>query len=393
MIQSGIEVLKKDPPSSLKDKKIGLLCNQASIDSSYNYSWQIINSLYKNSLKAIFSPQHGFFAQKQDNMKENSDIMLDELKIPVYSLYSNTRMPEKKQLSNIDCLVVDIQDVGCRVYTFIWTIYLCMKACNEFGKSMVILDRPNPINGEQIEGTMLDTRYESFVGMLPIPMRHGMTVGELALYFKFLTKLDNLDLKIIKMQGWKRNMYFDDTGLPWVFPSPNMPNLNAAIVYPGQVIFEGANISEGRGTTLPFELFGAPFIDCNFISGEIEKIPELSEIILRRQDFEPTFNKFHGELCRGFQIHVTDRKKYNSYLTSLYLLYLIKKFHPQDFSWKQPPYEYEFNKLPIEIIFADKTLFEMMDGRQDIDFYSLSAYLNRDVAEFKEIRENYLLYQ
>lgn len=392
MIQSGIEVLKKDPPPYLKDKKIGLLCNQASIDSSYNYSWQIINSLYTSSLKAIFSPQHGFFAQKQDNMKENSDIMLDELKIPVYSLYSNTRMPEKKQLDNIDCLVVDIQDVGCRVYTFIWTIYLCMKACNELGKSMVMLDRPNPINGEQIEGTILDTQYASFVGMLPIPMRHGMTVGELALYFKFLTKLDNLDLKIIKMQGWKRNMYFDDTGLPWVFPSPNMPNLNTAIVYPGQVIFEGANISEGRGTTLPFELFGAPFIDCNLISGEIEKIPELSGIILRRQDFEPTFNKFHGELCSGFQIHVTDRNKYNSFLTSLYLLHLIKKFHSQDFSWKQPPYEYEFNKLPIEIILADKGLFEMMDSSQEIDFYSLSAYLNRDVAEFEEKRKKYLLY-
>jgi len=392
MILTGIEDLKKDHPPYLKNKKIGLLCNQASIDSDYNYSWQILASNYKNSLKAIFSPQHGFFAQKQDNMKESSNDSLDELKIPVYSLYSSTRAPLKEQLDDIDCLVVDIQDVGCRVYTFIWTIYLCMKACNEFGKSILILDRPNPINGEQIEGTILDTAYESFVGMLPIPMRHGMTVGELALYFKDLTKLDNLDLKIIKMQGWHRDMCFDDTGLPWVFPSPNMPSINTAIVYPGQVILEGTNISEGRGTTLPFELFGAPFLNCRLIFSEMEKIEKFSGIILRRQDFEPTFNKFQGELCRGFQIHVTDRKKYNSYLISLYLLYLIKKFHKDDFSWKQPPYEYEFKKLPIEIILADKGLFEMINNKHEIDFDTLATYLNKDLAEFKEISNKYLLY-
>jgi len=226
-------------------------------------------------------------------MIESQDIIDDEIGIPVFSLYGKTRVPKEEHLSLIDIFVVDLQDVGTRVYTYIWTMLLAMKACAKKGITFVVLDRPNPIGGKIIEGNILKEELFSFVGLAPLPMRHGMTIGELALYFKESERLD-LELHIIKMAGWKRDMFFDDTGLIWVWPSPNMPTMDTAFVYPGQVIFEGTNVSEGRGTTKPFEIFGAPFLDTKRFLETFNSLGiswEQYGFILIRQDFEPTFNK------------------------------------------------------------------------------------------------------
>jgi len=388
----GIDKFITNPPPWAKNKRIGLLCHQASLNSKLIHSKILLYKNFPAKLTCLFSPQHGLFAQKQDNMIESYDVIDDEIGIPVFSLYGKTRIPKEEHLSLIDIFVVDLQDVGTRVYTYIWTMLLAMKACAKKNITFVVLDRPNPISGEIIEGNILEKDLFSFVGLAPIPMRHGMTMGELALYFKEYENLD-LDLHVIKMDGWKRKMFFDQTELYWVWPSPNMPTLDTAIVYPGQVIFEGTNISEGRGTTKPFEVFGAPFLEPKIFLEFFNKIDinwkELG-FFLRRQDFEPTFNKWKNNYCYGFQIHVLDRLKFRPYLVSLAILYTIIKTSEKNFSWKSPPYEYEFKKLPIDLIIGNKeirTLLKMNDS-----FNKIIRIIANDLKRFKEIRQKFLLY-
>ncbi len=387
----GVEKFISNPPSWVKDKRIGLLCHQASLTSKLIYTKNLLYSSFPAKLKCLFSPQHGMFAQKQDNMKETQDIIDDETNLPVFSLYGKTRIPQDEHLSLIDIFIVDLQDVGTRVYTYIWTMLLAMRACAKKGITFIVLDRPNPIGGEIIEGNLLDKTLSSFVGLIPIPMRHGMTIGELALYFKYYEKLD-LDLHIIKMDGWKRSMYFDQTGLRWIWPSPNMPTLDTAFVYPGQVIFEGTNISEGRGTTKPFEVFGAPFLKPKaFLNEFIKLYPEWEKngFFLRRQDFEPTFNKWHNQYCYGFQIHVTDKNSFRPYTLSLAILYSIIKTTSKCF-WIPPPYEYEFEKLPIDLIVGNKKIRKILETGGD--FKEISIIIEKDIKSFKKRRRKFLLY-
>ena len=258
-VLSGLERLIADPPAWLEGRRLGLLCNPASVDSGLRHARHLLRDRFPGALRALFSPQHGFFAEKQDNMIESDDMVDPVLGIPVFSLYGSTRIPSAGMLADIDVLVVDLQDAGTRVYTFATTLSYCMETAAACGKTVLVLDRPNPTGGAAVEGNLLRAEWASFVGRYPIPMRHGLTLAELARLFNAAFGI-GCDLQVMPMSGWKREMTFADTGLPWVAPSPNLPTPAAALVYPGQVLWEGTNVSEGRGTTQPFELFGAPYL-------------------------------------------------------------------------------------------------------------------------------------
>lgn len=385
-VETGLERLMDERPSWMHGRRLGLLCNQASVNSSFIHARTCIAETFPGQLKAIFSPQHGLYAEKQDNMKESPHIIDTELNIPVFSLYGESRRPLKDQLDLIDLLLIDLQDVGCRVYTYIWTMLLSMKACSDHGVEVAVLDRPNPISGATVEGNIMEKALYSFVGLAPIPIRHGMTIAELALMF---SKTDNGCLHLLPMKGWNRKQYYEETGLPWVFPSPNMPGISTATVYPGQVLLEGTNISEGRGTTLPFELFGAPWLDSEEIIRRMES-SGLHGFVLRRQDFEPMFNKYAGEHCAGIQIHVIDRNIFKPYLFTLVMLSSVMDTHPDKFSWTPPPYEYEFQRLPFELITGSGKIRETVEkcGTLD-DFYMI--FSDHEI-QFMEERKEYLLY-
>jgi len=270
------------------------------------------------------------------------------LHIPVYSLYGECREPTAEMLRGLDVLLIDLQDIGSRYYTFVWTLYLSMRACEKGGIAVVVLDRPNPINGLTTEGPILDPNYTSFVGMHPLAVRHGHTIGELAQQFRD-EAFPNCEVSVLPMKQWERAMWFDQTGLPWVMPSPNMPTLDTATVYPGMCLFEGTNISEGRGTTRPFEIFGAPFIDAEKLCTELNAL-KLPGVFFRQNYFQPTFQKFAGQLCAGAQMHVINRESFEPFKTGIQIIRAIRSLYPDQFTWKQPPYEYEFQKLPIEIL-------------------------------------------
>ncbi len=321
-------------------------------------------------------------------MVESSHAVDPVTKLPVFSLYSETRRPTAEMFDLLDVLLVDLVDVGTRVYTFLYTLAYCMEAAAELGKKVVVLDRPNPLGGIAIEGNLLKEDCRSFVGLYPIPMRHGLTFGELA---KFLNdEFDiRVNLEVIPLQGWTRNMLFQDTGLPWVFPSPNMPTPLTALVYPGQVIWEGTNISEGRGTCLPFELCGAPFFEAEAVLGQISKIP-LSGCCLRPVIFEPTSNKWAGHACRGCQVHVTEARTFRSYRISLAILQALIKLYPDEFQYKSPPYEYEYERLPMDLILGDQSLRYALEQGENL--LELEASWQEELQNFDKLREKYFIY-
>jgi uncharacterized protein YbbC (DUF1343 family) len=335
-------------PEKLRGARLGALLHPASVSTKLDHASRILErhngDLFRVS--AFFGPQHGFLGQTQDNMVEWKTYEHPRLHVPVYSLYGEHREPTAEMLKNIDVLLVDLQDVGARYYTFIWTLYLCMRACKNAGVAMVVLDRPNPINAVTTEGPLLDANYKSFVGLHPIPVRHGKTMSELAQQFRD-EAFSECRLSTLPMKNWKRQMWFDQTGLSWVMPSPNMPTLDTATVYPGMCLLEGTNISEGRGTTRPFEIFGAPFIEAETFCRELNTL-RLPGAFFREIYFQPTFHKFAGELCGGAQLHVTDRNIFRPFQTAVEIIRMLRKL--EGFAWKQPPYEYEWKRLPIEVL-------------------------------------------
>ncbi len=387
-VQTGLERLLSDPPRWIKNARLGLLCNPASVDTGLEHARHLISRKFPGRLKVLFSPQHGFFAEKQDNMIESDDLTDPLLNLPVFSLYGKTRIPTREMFDAIDTLLIDLQDVGTRVYTFTYTVSYCMELAKTMGKKIVVLDRPNPIGGFQMEGNCLKKKYASFVGRYAIPMRHGLTIGELTRLFNDHFGI-GCDLEVVPMEGWHRRMYYPETGLPWVAPSPNMPTPHSAMVYPGQVIWEGTNISEGRGTTQPFELFGAPFLDTDKILRDLGG-PELPGAVLRACRFEPTSNKWAGLSCKGFQIHVTDPFLYKPYGTSLKLLSAVLKHHPGQFRWKEPPYEYEYDRLPIDLILGDRSLRESIELLEEID--TLEERWMVELNHFAAVAEDFFLY-
>jgi uncharacterized protein YbbC (DUF1343 family) len=387
-VKTGLEQLIQNGHEWTRGSRLGLLCNPASVDAGYEHARHGLMRRFPDQLKALYSPQHGFFAEKQDNMVESDHLIDSTSGLPVYSLYGETRVPTPPMLAPIDVLLVDLQDVGTRVYTFIYTLSYCLEAAAETGIRVLILDRPNPINGIDMEGNILEPQWTSFVGRFPIPMRHGMTIGEIARLFNDLIPR-SARLDVIPMQGWQRRMGFADTGLPWVAPSPNMPTATTAMVYPGQVIWEGTNISEGRGTALPFELFGAPFLDLEKILDAIGG-PRVPGAILRPCLFEPTSGKHAGTACRGFQIHVDNPVEYQPYKTTLKLLQAALRFHPDRFQWKAEPYEYEFQKAAIDLILGSRDIRRQIQNMVPVD--ALEASWRPGLEAFADQRTPYLLY-
>jgi len=388
MIKIGIEQLVTSPPGFLTGRRLGLLCNQASTDHNFIHSRDLILQTFPGQLTCLFSPQHGFFSEKQDNMIESGHITDSVSGLPVYSLYGETRKPLPSMFEDLDILLIDLQDVGTRVYTFIWTVVHCLQTASETGKKIVILDRPNPVGGRMVEGNLLKSSCRSFVGLYEIPMRHGLTMGELALLCNREMGID-ADLEVVKMEGWQRQMFFADSGFPWVFPSPNMPSPVTALVYPGQVIWEGTNVSEGRGTTLPFELVGAPFINHQQV---LEKLStaSLPGCVLRPIVFEPTSGKWGGQRCPGFHIHVTESGRFLSYRLSLTLLQALLTLYPDQFVYKKPPYEYEFERLPMDLILGDRELRMALEDGADIQ--ELEQSWQQDLSGFDELRRSVFLY-
>jgi uncharacterized protein YbbC (DUF1343 family) len=388
-VQTGIETLVADPPRILRGKRLGLLANPASVDRKFQSSCALIHNLFPGQLRVLFSPQHGFSAEKQDNMVPSEDLIHPLYGIPIFSLYGDRRIPTKTMLEQTDTLIIDLQDVGTRVYTFIYTMALCMGAARAHGKQVVVLDRPNPLGGNHLEGNCLKPEYASFVGMYPVPMRHGLTIGEIALLFNKHFGI-GCELTVVPMSGWKRDMLFEDTGLQWIAPSPNLPTPTSALVYPGQVLWEGTNVSEGRGTTQPFEVFGAPF----FCPADLKRRlynQNLPGVHLRPLAFEPTSNKWAARLCHGFQLHILEPRRYRPYATTLTILRAVFSLHSDQFQWKPPPYEYESEKLPFDLITGDcavRKAIEDLVPQEDLE----NAWRD-DLKAFAELRKDYVLYE
>ncbi|HYI31327.1 MAG TPA: DUF1343 domain-containing protein, partial [Bradyrhizobium sp.] len=336
-----------------------------------------------------FGPQHGIQSDVQENMIETPHGRDDRRSVPIYSLYSETREPTDEMLAGLDALVIDLQDVGTRIYTYIYTTAYCLKAAARTGIPVIVCDRPNPIGGVAVEGPMLEKGYESFVGLYELPMRHGMTIGELARLFNERFGL-GAKLEVIPMQGWRREMYFDETGLPFVLPSPNIPTLEAEVVYPGTVLFEGLNVSEGRGTTKPFELLGAPWVrDPEAFTQSLNALG-LPGAVFRPHAFEPTYHKHANVLCGGCQIHVTDRTAFRAVETGVALTIAFRDADPKAFAWREPPYEYEYTLLPIDILYGSDKLRKGMEAGQTAR--QIAEGWTDDVAAFNRIRSEYLLY-
>jgi len=390
----GLERLVNE--KSLQDSvkgNIGYLCHSASIDSQFNSGVLLLQKLFGSRLKKLFGPQHGFVTDVQDNMVETTHYLHPYFKIPVYSLYSETRTPTDEMLEGLDTLIVDLQDVGTRVYTYISTLSLLMEKCQGKDLKILVLDRPNPVGGEMIEGTILKPDFKSFVGRYPIPQRHSLTVGEVGLYGKNILKTD-CNLEVIKMNGWNRSMYWQDTGLPWVLPSPNLPTPEGAITFAGTVLFEGTNISEGRGTTRPLEVAGYPGIESfSFCENVLKHFHEegLSEgFNLRPVIFLPTFQKHQGKNCGGVHVHPLINHKFKSWSVSQMLCREFKRELGSEFQFHDKPYEYEFHKLAIDLINGTDEVSRWVNKLGS--FAELQEMESRGYDKFLNEKSNIIIY-
>ncbi|MGH9370912.1 MAG: exo-beta-N-acetylmuramidase NamZ family protein [Vicinamibacterales bacterium] len=387
-VRVGIERLLSDDRPLLAGRRVALVSNPASIDSAFRQSADALFDAPDIAVVALFGPQHGFRSDLQDNMIETPHGRDERRRVPIYSLYSETREPTAVMLRGVDVLLIDLQDVGTRVYTYIYTMANCLRAAARHGVPVIVCDRPNPVGGTAVEGATLDPAFCSFVGQFPIPLRHGMTIGEIAKLFNDAFGI-GATLDVIPLDGWRRGMYFDDTGLPWVLPSPNLPTLDSAIVYPGAVLFEGTMLSEGRGTTRPFELVGAPWIDGERLATAMNA-HRLPGVHFRPVVFEPTFQKHAKQTCGGCQLHVTDRAAFEPVRVAVELIAETRRQNPAAFAWRQPPYEYERDKWPIDILYGSDRLRTVLD--QGGDVAPLVDSWREDEEAFRRTRERYLLY-
>lgn len=363
-VKTGLERWISDGFSAIKGQRIGLLCNQASVASDFVHA---LDHLLKagTDVVRVFGPQHGIWGHTQDNMIEWEGYKDPRTGLNFVSLYGEHREPTDEMLRGLDRLVIDLQDVGARYYTFIWTMALCMKACARTGVPVTVLDRPNPINGSDVEGPGVEDGFTSFVGLHSLPIRHGLTIGEIAadLRDRFYPVCE---LEVVKMTGWTRGMFFVGTSLPWVPPSPNMPTPETALVYPGQCLLEGTNLSEGRGTTRPFETFGAPWIDAWRLLESLASL-RLPGVHFRPIQFQPTFQKYAGEVCQGAFLHVTDRMAFRPVATIAALLWVVRSLFGDVFQWRRPPYEYEETHMPIDVLTGSSTFRHLIDEGKGLD--------------------------
>jgi uncharacterized protein YbbC (DUF1343 family) len=352
MVKTGLHLFLEKFPEKLRNKRVGILCHAPSITPDFKHITEVIYGSDKCRMTAIFGPQHGLFGETQDNMIEWTGELHPYFGVPVFSLYGEHRKPTPVMLNEIDALIVDLQDIGARLYTYAWTLKLCMEACAEASIPVWVLDRPDPVAGILYDGPVLKERFFTFVGGASIPLNHRMTIGEIALWIKG-KYISGCDLNIVAMENWKRSMMYDQTGLPWVLPSPNMPTLQTAVVYPGMVLFEALNVSEGRGTTIPFELFGAPFINVDLLLGKLRSM-NISGCSFRIHNFIPTFNKYEGRHCSGLQLHVTDIKVFRPVATAIKIIRAIMETSSgNSLKFNDPPYEYEYELIPFDILAGD----------------------------------------
>ncbi len=391
-VSTGLDVLQRDGFKALYGKRIGLLCHQASVNRELRHIIELLLPLHragKLEIKAVFGPQHGLWGHTQDNMIEWEGYTDRETGLKIYSLYGEIRKPRPEMLEDIDLFLIDLQDVGARYYTFTWTMALCMEACTEQGIKVMVTDRPNPITGRRVEGTVQEPGFDSFVGLYPLPQRHGMTIGEIALYLQN-SYFNKLELEICRMEGWKREMQFSETGLAWTLPSPNMPLWETALVYPGMCLLEGTNLSEGRGTTRPFEIFGAPWLNRRQLGKKLNELG-LPGVYFRPVQFQPTFQKFQNEVCEGAFIHVTDPDSFQPVLSAIAILQEITRQAPGNFTWKNPPYEYEYKKLPFDILAGNNWLRTMIEELAPPD--EIAEKMKSQSGEFEKVRGKYLIYR
>lgn len=391
-VKTGLERLLTEEIGRLKGRKVGLCCNPTSVDASLRHSVDLLHAHPDVDLVALFGPEHGIRSDVQD-MIHVEELTRDSLTdLPVYSLYGQDEAslrPTPAMLADVDLLLFDIQDVGSRYYTYIYTMSYLMEAAAETNTEIWVLDRPNPIGGTLVEGPSIEEGYHSFVGKYSIPPRHGMTAGELALYFNDIHQI-NAKLEVIPVAHWRRSQWFDQTGLPWIMPSPNMPTLDTATVYPGGCLFEGTNLSEGRGTTRPFELVGATYLDPYALTETLHAL-DLPGVFFRPLYFQPTFHKWGKQTCGGVQIHVTHRESFRPFLAGVAFLHACQQHAPGDFGWRTEPYEYVSDRLAIDLLCGSTAIREAIEAQ--VPLADIQASWQDDQAQFLKERRPFLLYE
>jgi len=390
-VRTGLEILIDREKDKLKGVSVALLAHAASVTPWIQYAWDALCGLPELRLKALFSPEHGLMGthQDQEGVEKQQDIRCEG--VPVHSLYGQNAAslrPTREMLEGVDLLLVDLQDVGSRYYTYVYTLSYCMEACREAGVEVWVLDRPNPIGGTALEGNLVSDEFRSFVGRYPLPARHGMTIGELAWMMNEVFEIA-CSLRVVTMEGWKRGMWFDQTGLPWVLPSPNMPTLGTATVYPGGCLLEGTNLSEGRGTTRPFEIVGAPWIDPAGFAHSLNGLG-LPGVRFRPLCYRPTFHKYAGETCGGIEIHVVDREEFLPFLTGIQLICCAAGSWPEAFDWRREPYEFECERLAIDLLAGGPWLREWVEEGKGLS--GVGEEWEMPLEKFKILRNRYLLY-
>jgi len=384
----GIERLLDEQIALVRGQRIGLVGNQASVLPDFRHIVDVFADHGDIQLTALFGPQHGIRGDVQDNMIETEHATDPRTGLPVYSLYSETREPTEEMVRNLDTIVFDMQDVGCRIYTFAYTMANCMRAAAKFGKRVIVCDRPNPITGVGVEGNVTEKEFTSFVGQFEIPTRHGMTLGELAKLFNDHFGI-GCELEVVKMEGWRREMWFEETGLPWVLPSPNIPTVDTCVVFPATVHLEGTELSEGRGTTKVFELNGAPFIDPYKWAAAL-RLFDFPGVAFRECYFQPTFQKWARQTCGGVQIHVTDREAFTPVVVGVAMVKTAYDLYTDQFQWKQTEYEYEFGKNPFDVVSGTDKIRKQIEAGTSLD--EIKAAWEPRFSEFVNVRKEYLLY-
>ncbi len=391
MVQLGLEILLENPSAHIKGERIALLANPTSVDTRYQHAVDLFFVHKDINLCRLLGPEHGIRGTAQDMRSVNKTT--DPLTgLPEISLYGETfasLTPSAEHLHNIDTLVFDMQDIGSRYYTYAATMALSMQAAKKHGVRMLVLDRPNPIGGVQVEGGGLTPGLENFCALYPIPQRHGLTMGELALLYNEYFGI-GCDLQVVACAGWKRHQYIDETNLPWVMPSPNMPTLDTAIVYPGMCLLEGTRLSEGRGTTRPFEIFGAPFVDSRELVQALSAY-DIEGALFRPMSFEPTFQKWAGIQCHGAQIHITDRNVFMPYRAGLAVLHAIAQLWPDDFKWRTDMYEFRDDVPAIDLLTGSAAVREAIETGQPFDTVLEAAFDDIDI--YDNARPDVLLYE
>ncbi len=388
-VRLGIERLLSEKVETLRSQRVGLVCNPASVlPDTFVHAADAFEAHDSINVTAYFGPQHGIRGDVQYNMIETPHVRDARTSKMIYSLYSETRVPTEEMCDEIDTFVVDLQDVGCRIYTYTYTMAYCMQAAAKYGKRVVVCDRPNPINGVTIEGNVTEKEFTSFVGQFELPTRPGMTIGEMARMFNEHWNI-GCDLEVIEMDGWRREMWHEDTGLPWVLPSPNIPTIDTCAVFPATVHLEGTELSEGRGTTMPFELNGAPYIDPYEWAAALRAF-DFPGIAFRECYFEPWFSEFAGQRCGGVALHVTDGAAFTPVIVGIAMVKTAYDLYPDNFQWRQNDYEYEFGRNAFDIVCGTDKIRKAIESGESWDV--IAATSSNGLPEFEDVRKNFLLY-